>query len=372
MKRFLKGSFRGIRLGYLVVAAIVCVGCSSNSRYGQNGTVQRVDSAMGTVITQKIYMDNEYDTEYASAKRVCESNASSEKGENIAEDIMRKITDLEQNLLSRRLESSELYTINASAGQEEGSILSSELAEILTKCLEVSEASEGAFDITIGEVVRLWNIDSWAGAVDTSEYKLPDRENIEEKLEKAGYEKLILQERQLRLPPEMQLDLGAVGKGIALDCVKQYLTKQEDVTGAVISVGGSILTYGKKSDGAPWRVAVVNPFDSTTQLGYLELDGQWCVSTSGDYERYVEVDGVRYHHIIDPFTGYPADSGLRGVTILTEDGLLSDALSTACFLLGWEKGKTLAESYGAEVLAVDEKGAIFMTEGMETYFHPYD
>lgn len=372
MKRFFKGIFRGIRWGCLVVAAIVCVGCGSDSRDGQNGTIQRIDSAMGTVITQKIYVDNEYDTEHASAKGDSESNASCEKGEKIAEDIMRKITDLEQNLLSWRLESSELYTINANAGQEEGIILSAELAEILKNCLEVSEASEGAFDITVGEVVRLWDIDSWAGIGDTSEYELPNREDIAEKLEKTGYEKLILQERLLCLPSEMQIDLGAVGKGIALDCLKKYLTEQEDVTGAVISVGGSILTYGEKSDGAPWRVAVVNPSDSTKQLGYLELDGQWCVSTSGDYERYVEVDGVRYHHIIDPFTGYPADSGLRGVTVLTEEGWLSDALSTACFLLGWEKGQTLAESYGAEALAVDWDGNVFMTEGMESYFHLYD
>jgi thiamine biosynthesis lipoprotein len=100
----------------------------------------------------------------------------------------------------------------------------------------------------------------------------------------------------------------------------------------------------------------------------LSLDGQWCVSTSGDYERYVEVDGVRYHHIIDPKTGYPADSGVSGVTVLAKDGFLSDALSTACFILGKEEGMALAEKFGALVLFVDRDGTVTMTEEMRQYF----
>ncbi|MGN1144872.1 MAG: FAD:protein FMN transferase, partial [Acetatifactor sp.] len=139
--------------------------------------------------------------------------------------------------------------------------------------------------------------------------------------------------------------------------------------GAVISVGGSVLTYGEKPDGDSWRVGILNPFDTSENLGYLSLTGQWCISTSGDYERFVEVDGIRYHHIIDPATGYPAQSGVSSVTVLTKDGLLSDALSTACFVLGVEKGSRLAEEFDAEVLFVDKSGEMHMSKGMEEYFH---
>ena len=103
-------------------------------------------------------------------------------------------------------------------------------------------------------------------------------------------------------------------------------------------------------------------------MGVLTLEGQWCVSTSGDYERFVEVDGVRYHHILDPATGRPTDSGTAGVTVLSKSGFDSDALSTACFILGPEKGMELAERYGVEVLFVGTDGSIQMSPGMEAYF----
>ena len=114
----------------------------------------------------------------------------------------------------------------------------------------------------------------------------------------------------------------------------------------------------------------MNPLDTSQYIGILSLKGQWCVSTSGDYERYVEVDGVRCHHIRDPATGMPADSAVHSVTILAKDGLLSDALSTACFVLGAGKGMELARQYGAEALFVTTEGEIVMTEGMGEFFSP--
>jgi thiamine biosynthesis lipoprotein len=181
-------------------------------------------------------------------------------------------------------------------------------------------------------------------------------------------DKISLENEMLSMPEGMKLDFGAVGKGLALDEILAYLTDQEEITGATVSVGGSVLTYGEKPDKSSWKVGIVDPADTSEYIGVLTLDGQWCVSTSGDYERYVEVDGVRYHHIIDPATGYPADSRVSGVTVLTKDGFLSDALSTACFILGQEEGMALAEKYDAEVLFVDKDGNISMTEGMKQYF----
>ena len=265
-----------------------------------------------------------------------------------------------------------MYSVNASGGNEEGVRLSEELAEILRQCLKLYGDSEGAFDVTMGPAVRLWNIDQWAAGQQEGEFELPDPQELKQTLEICGSGRLKLGEGEapvLYLPEGMQLDLGAVGKGLALTELLGLLERESRITGAVISVGGSVLTYGSKPDGSSWRVGIPDPADTSSNVGILSLEGQWCVSTSGDYERYAEVDGVRYHHILDPATGYPADSGVRSVTVLTREGLIGDGLSTACFILGPRKGMELAGKYGAEVLFVLEDGKIVMSEGMEkTYF----
>jgi thiamine biosynthesis lipoprotein len=197
---------------------------------------------------------------------------------------------------------------------------------------------------------------------------LPDETAIHDALKDTGYERLVLDNGQLTIPRDYVLDLGAVGKGYALDVLAEVLEERDTVTGATISLGGSVLTYGSKPDGTPWYVGVVNPHDSSKQLGVLSLRGRWCVSTSGDYERYVEVDGRHYHHILDPATGYPGESDVKSVTILSRNGFLSDALSTACFLLGSREGLKLASQYEAEALFVTEQGNLVMTDGMQAVF----
>ena len=165
------------------------------------------------------------------------------------------------------------------------------------------------------------------------------------------------------------LDLGAVGKGIACDVVQDYLKKQKEVSGAVIAVGGSILLYGSKADGSDWNVAVQNPRGQDGEaMGVLSLSDTTNVSTSGDYEKYFTQDGKRYHHILDPSTGYPADSGLISVTIVSDSGLLSDGLSTACFVLGKEKGEKLLETYGAEGVFIDQNKKVTVTKGLKDKF----
>lgn len=310
--------------------------------------LRRVDTAMGTVITQQIYMTG--------------------PDEAVAEEIIAAIEELENGTLSWRNDASELARVNKTAGEPEGFFVSPQLEALLHKCLKVSKDSQGAFDITIGEVARLWDIDRWAAGEGIGEYQLPEEAQIKELLEEAGYTRIRLSDQRIYLPQGMSLDMGAVGKGAALDEILALMEENEQITGAVISVGGSVLTYGEKPDGSAWSVGIVDPVDNSHMVGTLSLTGQWCISTSGDYERYVEVDGVRYHHIIDPFTGYPADSGVRSVTILAKDGVLSDALSTACFVLGEERGLLLAKEYGVEALFVDKAGNISMTEGMYAYF----
>ena len=308
---------------------------------------QRVDTAMGTILRETVYTNG---------------------AEDITEEIRDIIVSLEENVLSWRKESSRVYEINEGAGHAEGVLLTEELAEILKKVVAASRESHGALDVTIGQTVRLWSIDEYAAGSEKSDFTLPDQGILEDTLQKSGYEKMILQDDRIYLPEGMELDLGAVGKGIACDEILNFLRNQSQVQGAVISIGGSILTYGEKPDGKLWNVGIVDPFEPSSYLGSLTLDGQWCVSTSGDYERYVEVDGVRYHHIIDPSNGYPAHAGLRSVTILSKDGCLSDALSTSCFVLGKEEGLKLLEKYEAYAVMVEEDGSIVLSPGVETFF----
>lgn len=338
MKPFLKKIY-----GFgLLVMILWLAGCGKNTT-----CYQRTDTAMGTIVKETVYMEKD--------------------GEDITAQIREQIVALENLFLSRRKDTSELYQINCHAGEAGGTEVSQSLWEMLIPLQEVSERSQGAFDITIGETVLLWDIDRYALATN-EEVILPTPEQIAASLADTGYEKLKLQEGWISLPERMQLDLGAAGKGIACDQVLTFLTSQPQVTGAVISVGGSILTYGKKPDGKPWNVGIVDPQDTSAYIGGLRLEGQWCVSTSGDYERFVEVDGKRYHHIIDPDTGYPADAGLCGVTILSRSGLLSDALSTACFVLGYEKSLPLLEDFDAYGMFVDRQGNVLLTPGMERYY----
>ena len=358
MKNILqKTFFTTVSLSLTVGVMVGLTGCGRQSQVFSN-----IDTAMGTVITQQIYVQP--GGNLTSGVETSDPTA----------DVIALMNRLEQETLSWRVANSEVARLNEAAATPQ--TLTPQMAELLADCQEVSDKSGGAFDITIGSVSRLWNLDEWADRWQEEAYPMPTKAEIEAELVCTGYENILLMTGDstdtdlatLTLQNGVTLDLGAVGKGVALDESKAYLESGQNITAAIISAGGSILTYGTKPDGTPWKVGIVDPLDNSRNIGVLTLTGQWCVSTSGDYERYVEVDGVRYHHIIDPATGYPANNGTRSVTILCKSGFLSDALSTACFILGEEKGMQLAEEYGAEALFVDEEGRITMTEGMRAYF----
>ncbi len=334
-----------------------------------------VDTAMGTVVTQRIYTEHE----------------------DVTEDITVLLLDLEREELSRRKVGSVIGRINAAAGSGEIVVLPHKLQQELIFLQEFSQKSEGAFDSSLGGLCKLWDIDTWATKTDSpggsaqdsmpnsskdstqdsiqegpavSGFVLPTPTEIQAALEHCGYEKISLTKEGISIPEGMVLDLGAAGKGIACDRIHAFLQEQ-DVEAAVISIGGSVLVYGDKPDNTVWQVAVTDPFHQETYIGTLYLKGTHFVATSGDYERYVEMDGVRYHHILDPFTGYPADSGVVSVTIVSDSGMLSDALSTACFVMGADEGMKLAEEYDAEALFVLKDGSLLMSEGMEQIYREY-
>lgn len=350
--------------------AVVLCGCGGPSVRQQTS----VDTAMGTIVSQTLYVEEADGTDREAAPESTMESACAA--------VMEIVRELEQKELSWRIEGSEVARINGLAdersseegqppGQEKGIAVSVSppMRDILTQIWQVSEDSGGALDVTLGRLSRLWNLDGREEAGDGTAFSgVPADGQIQAALDQTGYGRVGFWEDGITLPPGMQLDLGSVGKGIACDRIRAYLLSQPQITGAVVAVGGSVVTYGQKSDGSPWKVAIVHPREEGNYLGVLSLTGEQFVSTSGDYERYVMVDGVRYHHILDPATGYPACSNLCSVTVVCGSGLLADALSTACFVLGSEQGMGLAEIYGAEALLVEEDGTMHMTEGMKKIF----
>ncbi|MBD5459926.1 MAG: FAD:protein FMN transferase [Lachnospiraceae bacterium] len=337
----------------LTICGVGLTGCGmrENRAHEETDVYGKTGIAMGTVVTQTLYIGGESDAQDAK---------------EISDEIWQLLSDTEQEL-SWRIEDSWVERINRSAGADEGCVLDEDFAAALGTLWEVSAASDGALDLTIAPVVRLWNIDEWAVS---GEGKLPEEKQIADALMRTGYEQVILEENRIRLPEGFCMELGAVGKGMACDRILELMKGRPEVEAAVFSLGGNILTYGEKPDGTAWRVGIVDPAAKDSFLGVLELSGTYVVTTSGDYERYVEVDGVRYHHIIDPDTGYPAASGIRGVTILSESGMLGDALSTACFVLGPEKAMKLAAEYEVEILIVTTEEEILMSEGMRKVYSP--
>ncbi|MBQ8304997.1 MAG: FAD:protein FMN transferase [Blautia sp.] len=282
-------------------------------------------------------------------------------GDDVGPELVERIRAEEENILSWTIEGSELYEVNHHS--EETMTISEELAGYLARTFAVAEDSDGALDPTMGEVIRLWDI----GGEDPH---VPEKEALAEAMAHRGLSKVSLDGRSLTLPEESTLDLGSVGKGIACDLAGDFFRTKPEISGALVSMGtSSVMTYGTKPDGTSWNVAVRDPEGNIDDyIGIVALAGEEYLSTSGDYEKFFEEDGIRYHHILDPATGYPCDSGLSSVTVVCGDGLEADALSTACMVLGAEQGTKLLEKYGADGLFLDHEGSIMMTEGMKNRF----
>ena len=288
---------------------------------------------------------------------------------NLTDEVKNQLSVLEKEKLSWREKNSETAQINDSGSRGNPYVMDEDFSMWVNTSLELAEASEGAFDPTIGNLTRLWNIEGENPTV-------PAQDEINRVMEEIGYSNIKNDEETHSISMEdgCTLDLGAVGKGIGCDVIKEYFEKEPAVKGAVISIGGSILVYGDKGNGEDWSVAIRDPEkELDSYMGVLHLSETACVSTSGDYEKYFMQDGKKYHHILDPTTGYPAESDLTSVTVVCRqgektDGLLSDGLSTACFVLGKEKGMQLLEQYGAGGIFIDKENQVYVTGNLEDQF----
>ncbi|MDR0314536.1 MAG: FAD:protein FMN transferase [Oscillospiraceae bacterium] len=314
-----------IFLGTFILLLSVLTGC------GKNEPVSKTDLAMGTVITQLIY-----------------GNDANE----VSNNIINQINDLEMNYLSWRINSSDVARINAFSGSLVK--VDSRTLSWIRLSTDISGNCGGVFDITVGKLTDLWGIGG-----DNAD--LPSQEDINAAVKTIDYRSIRLSETQVEIADGQSLDLGAVGKGIACDIIRDLL-KKSSVEGAVISVGGSILLYGENPKADSWTVGIKHPRGDSYVIT-IPLK-ETCISTSGDYERFLEKDGKTYHHILDPKTGYPADSDIISATVICDSGLLSDALSTACFILGYEKSLPLLEKYSAQAVFIDKDFNVYATDGI--------
>ena len=271
-----------------------------------------------------------------------------------SENVMEQCEELcryYEELLSATIETSEVSEINRAGGAPV--TVSQETAELIEKGIEYGDISGGLFDITIASASSLWDF------TDNTEKTLPDPAALKEAAEHIDYRLIRVEGETVTLnDPEARIDLGGIAKGYIADRLKDYL-KSEGVEHALINLGGNMLAFGGRNDGSDFRIGLQRPFaESGTVMAALSINDQ-SVVTSGDYERYFEKDGVIYHHILDPDTGYPVQNDLDQVTIISDESVDGDALSTTCFALGLEDGLRLIDSLdGVEAVFVTKDGRI--------------
>ena len=268
-----------------------------------------------------------------------------------------RVLELEA-LLSVTDENSDVCAANRNGG----GTLHADTAALLERALALCGETGGALDVSIYPVVRAWGFTTGA-------YRVPEEAELAALLERVDYTRISLEGTVLTLPEGMELDLGAVAKGWTGDRLMELL-RREGITSAIVELGGNVQALGSKPDGSPWRVAVQAP-DGSGYAGALEITDCAAV-TSGGYQRYFEQDGETYCHIIDPAGGRPARSGLASVTVVAEEGAAADALSTALFVLGRERGEALwRERGGFECVFIGEDGSVAVTQGLEGRFSLY-
>jgi thiamine biosynthesis lipoprotein len=317
----------------LSVLLLLISGCNKQSVKYSN-----TDFAMGTTISEIIYGNDQESCEKAD------------------QDIIGILKQIENEQISWRVEGSQIYQINHT---DKPVSVDSEVLSWLKESVGIAKDTNGALNPGVGTLAQLWDIGG-------DNPRVPSNQEIKKALEQIDYQDIIIEESRVDTDPEeVQVDLGAVGKGIGADKAAQYLESNDSITGAVISVGGSLCVYGNKNDGSVWTIGIQDPRGETGEmLGAVTADKDCFISTSGDYEKNIEQDGKRYHHILDSKTGYPSDSGLISVTIMCDSGIDSDGLSTACFVLGMEKSRELLDKYNAEAIFVDSDKNVYVTDGI--------
>ena len=236
--------------------------------------------------------------------------------------------------------------------------ISEDLAALLSEGLSITKESDGAFDIAIAPLTSLWDFTA-------EDPKVPDDADIQNALPQCSSDGVTIDGQDITLPSDdIQFDVGAIAKGYIADRLKDFLVKK-GVNSAIINLGGNVLCIGSKPDGTPFKVGIQKPFaDRNETEAVMDITGKSVVS-SGIYERCFKQGGKLYHHILNPQTGYPYENGLISVTIISDQSVDGDALSTTCFALGLEDGLKFAEKKGVQAVFITEDYELHYTDGFQ-------
>ncbi|MFQ5587059.1 MAG: FAD:protein FMN transferase, partial [Thermodesulfobacteriota bacterium] len=265
--------------------------------------------------------------------------------------------DRVDRLMTSWLDDSDVSKINRRAGAG-GVKVSPEVIFVVTRALEIARKSGGAFDPTVGVLGRVWSFSGEKGRA------IPSREEVEKLLELVDYRKVVVDRERGTVSlgrAGMEINLGGVAKGYIVGRAVEVL-KGGGISRGIVKAGGDMVVFDRENN--PFTIGIQHPRKSDTLIGEISF-ANVAIATSGDYERYTVRDGVRYHHILDPTTGFPA-RGSRGVTVLSRDPTLADALSTSVFVMGPTRGMALIEeSPGVEGMIIDEEGEIIVSTGLK-------
>lgn len=343
MRDWFKQMFSVAILCIIVCTGTVLQGCNINGLTKKEDVkVSKSQMCFGTVMTITLFGEEKETT-------------------SLIDEAFEELKRLEM-IFSAKKEDSELYRLNETAFNNPV-VVSTELYEVIDKALIYNEKSCGALDVSIGNIVLLW-------AIGTDDERIPSDEELAELVDMDGCSYICMDDSKKSVEykdARVRLDLGAIAKGYAADAIKAFILEKNENAYGILNFGGNIMTIGEKKNGSDWNIAITNPVEPEGTFATIGIKDK-CVVTSGNYERYFERDGVRYHHIIDAKTGYPARSGVLSVSVIGDSSVDCDALSTACFVLGVDEGLRLIESLdGFEAVFVDENMETHMSDGMDKY-----
>lgn len=274
-------------------------------------------------------------------------------------DIDEAVSEIEriEQMISSWDEASETTKIIKNAGIKPVKV-SSEYYRLIERAIKISEITDGAFDITYASMDNIWKFD---GTMD----RMPSDREIQKSIAKIGYKKIVLDPEEQTVfltEPGMRIGFGAIGKGYAADKAKELLTSKQ-VKGGIINASGDLTTWGTKATGEKWLVGIANPLSKDKVFSWLPIV-ESSVATSGNYEKYIVLNGKKYSHIIDPRTGYPT-SGINSVSVFAKHAELCDALATAVFIMGRDTGIHMINQIdGVEVVVVDSDNKIHKSSGI--------
>ncbi|WP_432630922.1 FAD:protein FMN transferase [Brotaphodocola sp.] len=375
----------------LLCTALLSSGCAGDSK-NQTADSSAVSASESTVSASESADSSQAENQAVTENASSDSQDSQESDQSVSENSNNEAPDPKAN----ESESSELYAMDTvmsltaygsharealdsasaeiqrldklfSISSETGDIyrinrdgegdLSEDTRSLLASALEYGKDTNGIFDCTIEPVMEAWGFT-------TKNYRVPSDSELAELLSHVDASTVTLSGNHVTLPEDVKLDLGGIAKGFTSARVMEVF-KNSGVTSGIISLGGNVQTLGTKPDGKLWRVGIQDPNDLNAMFAVVEVSDE-AVITSGAYQRYFEENGVHYHHIIDPRTGYPAESGLTSVTIISPDGTLADALSTSLFIMGPDDASAFWQNHRDkfEAIMMTENGEVLVTSGL--------